>query len=158
MVDADMNKQFLHACSQGFTLLEALIAMLVLSIGLLGLAGLQTSSARLGHEAHLRSVTTQAVSEIIEKIRMRTGKLSSIDRPAIIAQYASASEGACNPGDSSIANDFSCWRKNIAKELPEGTALIIDRLNSSFDIQISWFDRETQQNTTVTWTYVAGAL
>src|SRR5687767_4205377 len=85
-VDEAMRK-FIHQAvntkaSRGFTLLEALIALLVLSIGLLGLAGLQASSARLGHEAHMRSITTMAASEIIEKIRMRTAKISRKVRPA----------------------------------------------------------------------------
>lgn len=146
---------------RGFTLLEAMIALLVLSIGLLGLAGLQASSARLGYEAHMRSITTLAASEIIEKIRMRTGKLSRAQRTAVILQYVGAAAGACDPAASSIANDFSCWQNNIAQQLPEGVGVINANniaVNGSFDVQISWFDRESEQLSSVTWSYLAGVL
>jgi type IV pilus assembly protein PilV len=144
--------------SRGFTLLEALIAMLVLSIGLLGLAGLQASSARLSSEAYLRSITTMASSEIIEKIRMRTGKLSRPARLPIINQYSKAAAGACDPAASSIDNDFSCWQKDIVSQMPQGKGVIIDKANGSFEIQISWFDRQNQQSSTISMTYFAGAL
>jgi type IV pilus assembly protein PilV len=153
-----MTAQSLIAkASRGFTLLEAMIALLVLSIGLLGLAGLQASSARLGYEAHMRSITTIAASEIIEKIRMRTAKLSRADRPAIVAQYVGAGGGNCDPTDSSIDNDIACWQENLAQQLPEGQGAIIDDEGDGiFDVQISWYDRETEQPSTVSWSFVAG--
>ena len=39
----------------GFTLLEVLIAMLILSVGLLGLAGLQATGIKTNHSAYMRS-------------------------------------------------------------------------------------------------------
>lgn len=38
----------------GFTLLEILITVIVVAIGLLGLAGLQVTSLRYNHQAYLR--------------------------------------------------------------------------------------------------------
>lgn len=55
--------------SRGFTLLEILISVLVLSIGLLGLAGLQTLSLRSNHSAYLRSQATLLAYDIIDKMR-----------------------------------------------------------------------------------------
>lgn len=152
------NKVSFPRHASGFTLLEALIALLVLSIGLLGLAGLQASSARLGYEAHIRSITTLAASEIIEKIRMRTAKLSRPDRPAVIAQFAGSPAATCDPALSNIANDLACWQKNIAFQLPGGQGVVTDNLDGSFQIQVSWYDRETEQTNTVSWSYVAGGL
>jgi type IV pilus assembly protein PilV len=155
-----MNKITDHSliakASRGFTLLEALIALLVLSIGLLGLAGLQASSARLGHEAHMRSITTVAASEIIEKIRVRTAKLSRADRPDIVQQYVGAG-GDCDPTESSIDNDVACWQENLALQLPEGQGAIADDDGDGiFDVEISWYDRETEQLSTISWSFVAG--
>jgi type IV pilus assembly protein PilV len=155
-----LTQQLIAKNSRGFTLLEALIALLVLSVGLLGLAGLQLSSARLGYEAHTRSITTLAASEIIERIRMRTYKVKVKDRPQIISQYVGLTGGACDPMLSTIVNDFSCWQENIGAELPEGEGRIIDENDADgiFEVEISWYDRDSEQRSTVSWTYVAGAL
>lgn len=152
------NLTALYRCSTGFTLLEALIALLVLSIGLLGLAGLQSTGSRLGYEAHTRSITTLAASEIIEKIRSRTGKLDRASRPAMIAQYQAAGLGACVAGESSVAADVGCWNQNIAAQLPDGEGVITDNADGSFVVSISWYDRENEDRNTVSWTFVAGAL
>ena len=41
--------------SQGFSLMEVLVALLVLAIGLLGLAALQARGVKFNHDAYLRS-------------------------------------------------------------------------------------------------------
>lgn len=148
----------MHTRSSGFTLLEALIALLVLSIGLLGLAGLQSTGTRLSYEAYIRSITTLSASEIIEKIRTRTGKLDRASRPGVIAQYEGAGLGACVAGESSVAADVGCWNQNIAAQLPDGQGAITDNADGSFTISISWYDREHEDRNTVSWTFVAGAL
>ena len=44
--------------SQGFSLMEVLVALLVLAIGLLGLAALQARGVKFNHDAYLRSQAT----------------------------------------------------------------------------------------------------
>ena len=64
-----LKQQYLPGKSQGFTLIEMLIALVVLSIGLLGLASLQATSLRMNDSAYFR---TQAVSlgyDIFERMR-----------------------------------------------------------------------------------------
>ena len=53
----------------GFTLLEVLVALVVLSIGLLGLSGLQTTSLRNNHAAFLRSQATLLNNDIADRMR-----------------------------------------------------------------------------------------
>ena len=53
----------------GFTLLEVLIALLVLSIGLLGLAALQTTGLRSNQMASMRTIATQAAYDITDRMR-----------------------------------------------------------------------------------------
>ena len=54
--------------ARGFSLLEVMIALLVLSVGLLGIAGLQTVSLKFNHQSYERSQATLLISEMIEKI------------------------------------------------------------------------------------------
>ncbi len=60
---------------RGFTLIEVMIAVLVLSIGLLGLAGLQVTALRNNQTAFLRTQAAILSGDIIERMR-RSGKLA----------------------------------------------------------------------------------
>ena len=55
--------------SEGFTLIEVLVAVVVLAIGLLGLAGLQISSLRGNQSAHSRTQASLIVDDMVERIR-----------------------------------------------------------------------------------------
>lgn len=63
-----MNRQLAHKQS-GFSLLEVLIALLVLSIGLLGLAALQTTGLRSNQMASMRTTATQMAYDITDRMR-----------------------------------------------------------------------------------------
>jgi len=54
---------------RGFNLLEVLIALVVLSLGLLGLAALQNMGLRLGNESYQRSQATLLIYEMIDRMR-----------------------------------------------------------------------------------------
>jgi type IV pilus assembly protein PilV len=143
--------------SAGFTMLEAMIALLVLSIGLLGLAGLQTTSARLTGESYQRSITTLAASEIIDKIRMRTGKQERSIRAATIASYVStAPAGSCVPTASDIASELACWQASIQNELPAGAGTITNGGNGFVTVRISWENRDTGATESIDWKYMVG--
>ncbi|MCX7101946.1 MAG: type IV pilus modification protein PilV, partial [Methylobacter sp.] len=53
----------------GFTLIEVLIAMLVLAVGLLGLAGLQATSLKSNQSAYNRSQATQLAYDLADRMR-----------------------------------------------------------------------------------------
>lgn len=54
---------------RGFTLVEVLVAVAVLSIGLLGVASLQGLSKKANQQAYQRTLATHLVDGIIERIR-----------------------------------------------------------------------------------------
>ena len=53
----------------GFTLLEVLVAIVVLSFGVLGMVGLQTAALNAHREARLQSVGVRLASELAELMR-----------------------------------------------------------------------------------------
>ena len=53
----------------GFTLVEILISVVVLSIGLLGLAALQINMIRYNHSAQLRSIAISQANSMIDRMR-----------------------------------------------------------------------------------------
>ncbi|MGH8507058.1 MAG: type IV pilus modification protein PilV [Stenotrophobium sp.] len=53
---------------QGFTMVEVLVALVILSIGLLGVAGLQLSGVRDTQDSYFRSQATIAMNDLAERI------------------------------------------------------------------------------------------
>ncbi len=54
---------------RGFTLVEVLVTIIIMSIGLLGVAGLQLASMRSNHSAYLRTQATLAAYDLIDRMR-----------------------------------------------------------------------------------------
>lgn len=125
----------------GFTLLEVLVAMLVLSIGLLGLAGLMASSMRNNQSAYHSTQATWLAYDILDRIRAnRAGALAG----GYSAANALGSPANCStaaPSGSIAAQDIGGWKNMIACALPEGDGSItVTPANSRASITIQWND------------------
>ena len=57
----------------GFTMLEILVALIVLATGLLGLLALQLHTMRAQQDAHFESIATQSASDIFEQLSAARG-------------------------------------------------------------------------------------
>jgi type IV pilus assembly protein PilV len=65
---------------RGFTLIEALVAMVVFSIGILGLVAMQAVSARVTTDGRLRSEAAAAADELL-------GRIQTSNRATMAAQF-----------------------------------------------------------------------
>lgn len=78
MFDRDCLKdQLTNDCQKGFTLLEVLIAVLVLSIGLLGVAAMQMKSMQSAHLSYQRSIANLAAQDAVERLWIALGSTSN---------------------------------------------------------------------------------
>ena len=118
----------------GFSIIEVLVALLVLAIGLLGLAALQAQGLRFNHDAYVRSQATNLAYDIVD--RMRVNRANAAD-------YAVGDPGdPCDPTDASISMDLSCWYDSLANTLPGGDGLIsANGAANYYDITVRWIDR-----------------
>jgi type IV pilus assembly protein PilV len=101
----------------GFTLLEVLIAMVVLSIGLFGLAGMQTMTMRANTSSYHRSLASMLANDMMDRIRSNPtiAKASSDDYQGTWDQAAAEALFLADPLDpgSGIAEDtHACYRGN----------------------------------------------
>jgi type IV pilus assembly protein PilV len=124
----------------GFTLLEVLVAMLVLSIGLLGLAGLMASSMRNNQGAYHRTQATWLAYDALDRLRAnRAGALSG----SYGAASALGSPAACSttaPTGTVAARDIGGWKNMIACALPEGDGSIAVGANNQITVTVQWND------------------
>lgn len=99
---------------RGVSLVEVLVASVVLSIGLLGLAGLQASGLRVGQSSIHRSQAAQLAYDIVERMRVNSVGAAGYE----IALNADAPDGT-----SVAARDLQDWRRRL-RALPAGTGSI----------------------------------
>jgi type IV pilus assembly protein PilV len=105
----------------GFTLVETLVAVLVLSIGLLGVASLQLSSLRSNATATQRSQATFLVYDITD--RMRANRDAAIDGAYEVSfdEFAAIPVGGAPTGDVA-EDDLSDWKERLLATLPASAA------------------------------------
>lgn len=114
---AKLNSAALPVHKQkGFTLLEALVAFLILSIGMLGIGSLQLISLKAGHTAALRTVAVIKVEEMFERIRNNPEQVSNYDSTATAAANNNCNDYStviiCTPEDL-VAYDVYEWEAEL---------------------------------------------
>jgi type IV pilus assembly protein PilV len=121
---------------RGFTLVEALVALLALSIGLLGVAALQMTGLKSNLSASWRSQATYLSYDIIDRMRANRNQRNS---------YSDA--GAPPAAGSVEALDLAAWTANIAAALPggAGTVTLGPPDNTTVTVEISWDDSRGAQ-------------
>jgi len=119
---------------RGFSIVEVLIALLVLAIGLLGLAALQAQGLRFNHDAYVRTQATNLAYDIVDRMRVNR---------ANVAGYTAANPGgACDPLVASVNMDLTCWYAALAATLPAGGGVITANATANFyDVTVRWVDR-----------------
>ncbi|MEQ8798656.1 MAG: type IV pilus modification protein PilV [Salinisphaeraceae bacterium] len=110
---------------RGFTLLEALIALVVVSIGLLGLLGLQAVSLSNTHVSATRTTANEAAEDIAERMRSNLAGVdanhyASIDNPSAgKAPGVDCVSNSCS-AQQMAAVDAYAWDQSISARLPNG--------------------------------------
>lgn len=137
--------------SHGFTLIEALIALVILAIGLLGMATLMMNSLQSSQGAAQRSAATVAAYDLVE--RMRANRNSAIQASSPYAVVPSSGctptvdtclpcrSKACTAGELASA-DMSAWFGALRTAIPDAAATIQQNPgnagNDTFCIAIFW--------------------
>ena len=101
----------------GFTLLEVLVALLILSIGLLGLAALQANTLKINHGALQRTQAIFLTYDMMDRLRA--------NRTAALAGQCDIAMGATLGGTDLCDVDVTDWQDNhVATFLPSGQGLV----------------------------------
>lgn len=77
-----MMMKLMHFRQRGFTLIEALVALFVLSIGLLGVAAMQLKSLQGAHAAYQRSIASLAAQDAQERLWARMAQVGDLECPS----------------------------------------------------------------------------
>ncbi len=100
----------------GFTLIEVLMAVLLLSVGLMGLAALQNASLSNNRSAMARSGASLLAYSILDRMRANAAA-------ARRGQYETALGQPAPTGSSRAAVDLHAWKQQLAS-LPGGQGAV----------------------------------
>jgi type IV pilus assembly protein PilV len=126
--------------SGGFTIVEVLVALVVVAVGMLGIAGLYITTLRSGGGAIYRMQAVNLASDMADRIRAnRTAGLAYANAAA---NNGCAGAGAvdCTPAQMA-GNDLDIWTTQLAATLPSGTgAVAVNNVTTPFTytITINW--------------------
>lgn len=134
----------------GFTLVEALVALVVLSIGMLGIAALYVDSLRTGRDAVTRSNAVMLASDMADRIRAnRQGGANYVKAVTDVGTSNSnclqgGTSGSCTSAVMA-AHDISQWNTALAAALPSGTGSIAFVAATAttaaiYTITVNWID------------------
>jgi len=121
---------------RGATLVEVLVALLVLSIGLLGVAALQVSALQTNQGAHVRSQASVLTYDIAD--RMRANRAVALAGGYNVLYTVTPSGGALNE------LDLQNWKAALTNTLPTGQGEISLVGNIAL-IRVRWTDKSGTQ-------------
>lgn len=111
---------------QGFTMVEILVTMVVLAVGLLGIAGLETVSMRMNQSAYFRTQASVIAQDIIGRMRANTPGIqvdayNGLPDPQRVSDCLTTT--GCLP-DEMANNDAFDWITSISRILPSGQGMV----------------------------------
>ena len=147
-----MNK--LHRAS-GFSLLEVLVALVVLSIGLIGVAAVQVSSLKFTQTSQQRSMASNQIAAMTERMRSNLagvragsyafnfayGAIPGAIPAAVSAAVPHPCTGVCTPAQLA-QQDLRDWLVELNRALPNGRAAITGDAVNSWRITVMWEEKD----------------
>lgn len=124
--------------SAGFAMLEVLISILIVSVGLLGIARLQTAGIRFNHVSSLKSQAALQAHDMADRLRENQQGVSSgsYDDLSGTATDPACIASGCPAGQLAQYDHYS-WNQANASLLPSGQGSV-KRTGDSFLITVLW--------------------
>jgi type IV pilus assembly protein PilV len=124
-----MDAKMSNGHAQGFTMIEVLIALVILAIGLLGLAVLQITAMQNSQGGYLRAQASILAYDIVDRMRANITGVNSGTYDLALADAAPASPVCIGAAaDCSAADmtqfDLAQWRASLGAYLPGGNGSV----------------------------------
>nr|WP_315231262.1 type IV pilus modification protein PilV [uncultured Albidiferax sp.] len=152
----------------GVTLVEVLVAILILSIGLLGMAGLQLATAKYKLSSGARASLASLYADYADRVRINTESaginsisgggtaslytyrttwaaqqaITSSSMASSISAVACEGSSACTSANRA-AYDMLTWRKSVRDNLPQGSVYVVGDRRDGINITFMWFDKDS---------------
>jgi type IV pilus assembly protein PilV len=143
-----MRNGFTAHRSRGFSLLEVMVSVGILSVALLGTAGLMAASLRNTNTAYYRSQATILADDMLDRIRTNIAEAKGDKYD--IDSYAAGTEPDLTGKAGLALYDCEEWTAMIGESLPGGVGTVQVDDDDVATIEIKWSDGSDSAFTTVT--------
>jgi len=127
---------------RGFSLVEVLIALVIMSVGMLGIAGLYVQSMQAGRTSMFRHHAVTLAGDVADRIRANPRALGAY---ALVGgvDYGCVAQGVDCSEPQMAAHDILLWSQQATQALPNG------QINITFDgtvappeyqIEVAWVE------------------
>jgi type IV pilus assembly protein PilV len=106
--------------NRGFSLLEVLVALVVIAVGALGVAGLQANALKYSKNSELRALAVQGANDIFERMRANRAGARAGDYGALSSL---SSTGVCDRANSPTA-EIAAIKNLIACSMPSSSVQV----------------------------------
>lgn len=136
--------QALRPVQGGFSLIEVLIALVILGVGLLGLALLQTMNLRYTQSANQRTMAVNLASELLDTMRANRSLISiyEMDQTAFDSVAAHPDTGCAMEGEMTAGKNVARWKCEVREALgPDAWARVdvgTDPVNPVVTVTVHW--------------------
>ena len=133
----------------GFTLIEVLVAVVILALGLLGLAGLQATGLANNQSAYNRSQVVQLAYDLADRMRSNPnlagsyvfGVLNAVCRTNDVPCTACTTTGTACSQTEIARKDLFEWNRALVATVPGGFGRVaVDATNTMYTVTINWID------------------
>jgi type IV pilus assembly protein PilV len=123
----------------GFGLIESLVALIVISVGMIGIAALYGQGLRASGTAFYRTIAVNLASDMADRIR--------VNRRGNADYGGAAADGSCDPGGDTdcttaamAAHDLFVWQALVAAQLPAGVGAVqyTGTTPPTYTIRVTW--------------------
>lgn len=123
----------------GFSLLEVLIALIVLSTAMLGLAAMQSTSYRFTYQARLHSQSVLRVADLVARMRANVVGAQHYVQTSIPQSYPrDCGAGVCTAAQLAIY-DLVRWQRRNTELLPEANGQVTGAAQlSEYTVTVTW--------------------
>ncbi len=124
----------------GIALIEVLVAVLVLAVGLLGMAAMQVQSSQMTNGAAQRTQAILLTADMMDRVRANRANAADYDGISVDPAVTTCATDYAPLASATVsANDITEWSNLVVCLLPEGTGTVtVDNTTGEVVVVVDW--------------------
>lgn len=133
----------------GVSLIEVLVSILIVSVGVMAMAGMMVKSTQMAKVSESRAIAAQLAADMADRIKVNWAQAAANGynsvgafNAAIVEQKASACTSAAMCDLAALAtDDLATWKTLLRSSLTDGTGYLrYNAASNSVDLWVAWSD------------------